>query len=295
MAVLGTALFFTYSQSSMVALFVAVLGVLVAVMPTRLRVVVAVAAVALVAVTAVAVAADARDEPTRRITRRPLVRIEDADRVVAERPVVGAGIGAQPAASRRLAEREATLKGFVSHTTPLTVAAELGLLGLALYAALLAGAAWAIDQVRRRDLALGLTLGAALVALRSLAHLQRLLRGSPDVVRAGGRVQLPRQPRPRPDEHSVSSAPGHVSVWPLLATLAALVIVAVPAPIRGSSSPGRSTRAARSDGSCASPTTNGTWACFEPARSWPAFSSPSARLSRCRSIAGAWLPRSPRR
>ena len=79
--------------------------------------------------------------------------------------MVGAGIGAQPAASRRLAEREATLKGFVSHTTPLTVAAELGLLGLALYAALLAGAAWAIDQVRRRDLALGLTLGAALVAL----------------------------------------------------------------------------------------------------------------------------------
>ena len=164
-AVLGTALFFTYSQSSMVALFVAVLGVLVAVMPTRLRVVVAVAAVALVAVTAVAVAADAQDESTRRITGGRSIRIEDAARVVAERPVVGAGIGAQPAASRRLAEREATLKGFVSHTTPLTVAAELGLLGLALYAALLAGAAWAIDQVRRRDLALGLTLGGALVAL----------------------------------------------------------------------------------------------------------------------------------
>ena len=79
--------------------------------------------------------------------------------------MVGAGIGAQPAASRRLAEREASLKGFVSHTTPLTVAAELGLLGLALYAALLAGAAWAIDQVRRRDFALGLRLGAALLAL----------------------------------------------------------------------------------------------------------------------------------
>ena len=171
-ALLAIALFFTYSQSSMAALFVAVLGLLVAVMPTRLRVVVAVGAIALVTVTAVAVAADARDESTRRITSGRSIRVEDSARVVVERPIVGAGIGAQPIASRRLAERQATVKAFVSHTTPLTVAADLGLVGLALYAALLAGAVWAIDQVRRRDLALGLTLAGALAALfvHSLAY-----------------------------------------------------------------------------------------------------------------------------
>ncbi len=162
---LCAALFFTYSQSSMVALFVAVLSLLVAITPTRLRVVLAVAAVALVAVTAVAVAAEAHDESTRRATSGRSTRIEDAARAVADRPVFGAGIGSQPVASRRLADRQAGEKAFVSHTTPLTIGAELGAVGLLLYVALLAGAAWTIDQVRRRNAALGLTLGAALIAL----------------------------------------------------------------------------------------------------------------------------------
>jgi O-antigen ligase len=161
----GAALFFTYSQSSMAALFVAALALLIAAAPTRLRVSLAIAAVALVAVTAVAIAADVRDESTRRVTSGRSLRIEDAARAIADRPVAGAGIGGQPAASRRLADRFAGYRAFISHTTPLTVAAELGALGILLYAALLGGAAWTIDQVRRRNRALGLTLAAALLAL----------------------------------------------------------------------------------------------------------------------------------
>jgi O-antigen ligase len=161
----AAALFFTYSQSSMAALFVAALALLVVAAPTRLRLTLAVAAVALVAVTAVAIAADVRDQSTRRVTSGRSLRVEDAARAIADRPVVGAGIGGQPAASRRLADRNAGYRAFVSHTTPLTVAAELGVVGILLYTALLAGAAWTIDQVRRRDRALGLTLGAALLAL----------------------------------------------------------------------------------------------------------------------------------
>jgi O-Antigen ligase len=171
-ALFGAALFFTYSQSSMVALFVAVLFLLIAIVPTRLRVAFAVGAVALVGLSAVAVASEVQDEGTRRITSGRSIRIEDAARVIVDRPVAGAGIGGQPAASRRLADRRGGDRIFVSHTTPVTVGAELGILGLILYAAMLAGAGWAIEQVRRHDHLLGLTLAAVLLALfvHSLAY-----------------------------------------------------------------------------------------------------------------------------
>src|SRR4029450_1596118 len=54
---------------------------------------------------------------------------------------------------------------FVSHTTPLTVAAELGIIGLGIYAFLLAAAVRMILLLRRRDFALALGLGAVLLAL----------------------------------------------------------------------------------------------------------------------------------
>jgi O-antigen ligase len=91
--------------------------------------------------------------------------VEDAVRVIEKHPLVGVGIGGQPRASRRLAGSERPTPNFVSHTTPLTVFAELGVIGLALYAWLLVGGAWLILQVRRRDEALGLALAAAFVGL----------------------------------------------------------------------------------------------------------------------------------
>ena len=78
---------------------------------------------------------------------------------------MGVGIGGQPRASRRLAGSERPSANFVSHTTPLTVFAELGVIGLVLYAWLLAGGAWLILQVWRRDETMGLVLGAAFVGL----------------------------------------------------------------------------------------------------------------------------------
>jgi O-antigen ligase len=54
---------------------------------------------------------------------------------------------------------------YVSHTTPLTVAAELGVVGIALYGLLLVAAVWLVEHVRHRDPALGLGLGAVLLAL----------------------------------------------------------------------------------------------------------------------------------
>ena len=106
-----------------------------------------------------------RGDSLRRETSDRTQRAEDTLRAVEEAPVVGVGIGGQPLASRRLSGRDRPTPNFVSHTTPLTVAAELGLIGLALYAWLLVGGARIIEAVRRLDPALGLALGASLLAL----------------------------------------------------------------------------------------------------------------------------------
>jgi O-antigen ligase/polysaccharide polymerase Wzy-like membrane protein len=100
-----------------------------------------------------------------RITSDRTERVEDTARVIGERPVAGVGIGGQPRASRELADSREPTPTFVSHTTPLTVAAELGLIGLALYVWLLAGGVRVIGWVRQRDDAFGLALGASLLAL----------------------------------------------------------------------------------------------------------------------------------
>jgi O-antigen ligase len=100
-----------------------------------------------------------------KITSDRTERVEDTARVIEERPVAGVGIGGQPRASRELAGADRPTPTFVSHTTPLTVAAELGAIGLALYVWLLAGGVLLIGRVRRRDEALGLALGASFLAL----------------------------------------------------------------------------------------------------------------------------------
>jgi O-antigen ligase/polysaccharide polymerase Wzy-like membrane protein len=164
-ALLWAGLLFSYSQSSMAALVVVTLA-LVALTGGRVTrravasaaAVLAVAAVALIAVAAV-------DDSLRRETSDRSDRVAKTAKVIAHHPLAGVGIGDQPRASRRLAHSDKPTADFVSHTTPLTVAAELGAVGLALYLLLLAGGVRTIDLVRRDDAALGLTLGAALLAL----------------------------------------------------------------------------------------------------------------------------------
>ena len=100
-----------------------------------------------------------------RITSDRTERVEDTLSVIEEDPLLGVGIGGQARASRRLQDSDRPTPNFVSHTTPLTVAAELGLVGLALYAWLLVGGVRLIASVYRREQALGLALGASFLAL----------------------------------------------------------------------------------------------------------------------------------
>ena len=113
-----------------------------------------------------------QDHSARRFTSDRSRRVELTLKVFRDHPVEGVGLGSQPVASQARSEQGGSPTRFVSHTTPLTVAAELGIIGLAAYLALLGGAAWVIERVRRIDPPLGLGLGAVLLALfvHSLAY-----------------------------------------------------------------------------------------------------------------------------
>ena len=166
LVLLWAGLFFSYSQSSMVALVAITLAVAGATGDRLVRrLVLGGLAVGVLLGAGYLASIEIRGEPLRQRTADRSQRVEDTARVVREDPVLGVGIGGQPQASRRLSERDRTTPNFVSHTTPLTVAAELGLAGLALYVWLLVGGARLLVAVRRLEPALGLGLGAAFLAL----------------------------------------------------------------------------------------------------------------------------------
>ena len=166
LALMWAGLLFSYSQSSMIALLVMTLALAVATGDRRVRRAVALLAASAVVAACAYVAVQVADgKSLNRITSDRTERVQDATRVIEKHPIVGVGIGGQPRASRRLAHSDRPTPNFVSHTTPLTVFAELGVIGLALYAWLLAAGAYLILRVRRRDEALGLALGVTLLGL----------------------------------------------------------------------------------------------------------------------------------
>jgi hypothetical protein len=165
---LWAGLFFSYSQSSFVALFAVGVAVSYVLGGPRLRRVLLVGAASCVLAGAAFVAANAVSDSARQATsgRTRLARVTWV--VFTNHPLVGVGIGGQPQASKNEANTQLSAKRDRSHTTPLTVAAELGLLGLLVYAALLAGATRLLFLVTQRDRALG--LGAAAVFLALFIH-----------------------------------------------------------------------------------------------------------------------------
>jgi hypothetical protein len=169
-AAVGTLLFaglyFSYSQTSMASLFAVAFVVTLIAGDREARRAVAAATAVFVVAAAGFILVGARDESLRDVTSGRWTRVERTADVVREAPLLGVGLGAQPEVSQDLAEQNgARTARFVSHTTPLTVAAELGIAGLAIYGLLLAAALRMILLLRDRDLALGLSLGAVLLAL----------------------------------------------------------------------------------------------------------------------------------
>ena len=165
-ALLFGGLYFSYSQTSMAALLVVAFAVTIAAGDRVARRTIVAATAVVVVVAAGFVAIGAKGESIRDVTSGRWTRVERTADVVREAPLVGVGLGAQPKASKDVAEkRGARTARFVSHTTPLTVAAELGIIGLAIYGFLLAAAVRMILLLHRRDRPLALAVGAVLLAL----------------------------------------------------------------------------------------------------------------------------------
>lgn len=163
--VLGAALYFTYSQSSMVALAVVALAVALAAGDWRARRVIAAVAAVLVVAGVAGLVAGLAGGSAEAVTSDRSTLVTDTAGVFARHPLAGVGVGAQPVVTRDEAEPGTATIQNASHTTPLTVAAELGVVGLVAYVALLVGAARVLAELGRRDPPLALGVGAVLLAL----------------------------------------------------------------------------------------------------------------------------------
>ena len=122
-------LWFSYSQSSMAALFVVTLVLAAFAGGRSLKLVAALTAAVVLLGAAAIVLNSARDHSARRFTSDRSRRVELTWKVVESHPVAGVGLGAQPVASQARSKQGGSPTRFVSHTTPLTVAAELGISG----------------------------------------------------------------------------------------------------------------------------------------------------------------------
>jgi O-antigen ligase len=165
LALLGAGLWFSYSQSSMVSLVAVALAVAFVAGDRRARrlamgttAVVGLASVVLVGLQLTGAA-------EREVTSERSQLVEESARVYASHPIVGVGVAGQPLASQQEGGERRPLRRSASHTTPLTVAAELGTLGVIAYLALLGGTARVLVAARPRDEALALGLAAVLLAL----------------------------------------------------------------------------------------------------------------------------------
>ncbi len=163
-ALLFWGLYYSYSQSSFVALFVVTFAVALVGAGRQLRIALLVCAV-VAALAAAAVAAGAVEGRSARDVTSGRSRLVSVTLDAFEtRPIAGVGVGGQPRASAEAAGRGSPSRN-ASHTTPLTVLAELGVVGFALYLWTLAAAGWALVLVARREPLLGAGLAAVLLVL----------------------------------------------------------------------------------------------------------------------------------
>ncbi|MBA2536225.1 MAG: O-antigen ligase family protein [Actinobacteria bacterium] len=162
---LAAGLFFAYSQSSLVALFVGVLATTLAASGRRRRRMILAASAVLVLTTVGLVFAISRDDPLRRVTSGRSDLVANTTEVIREHPVFGVGIGAERRASREQAEAHGRRLGKASHTAVLTVAAELGALGIATLIVFVVAAGALFVAARTRDEALGIGLGAVFLVI----------------------------------------------------------------------------------------------------------------------------------
>jgi putative inorganic carbon (HCO3(-)) transporter len=162
-------LVFSFSQSSFVALIAGVSAAVVLLWERRAVVALGATAVALLAAGFVvpSVRAEILDN-TDRATGGRYGLVTKGMRIAADHPVGGVGLGGfKSAYGERVGFRAADPARAASHNTPVTVAAELGFPGIALFAWLLATALWLTFRRASRSFAgrASLCCGLALLAI----------------------------------------------------------------------------------------------------------------------------------
>lgn len=165
LALLGGGLWFTYSQSSAVALVVVALALAFVAGERRTRLLAGATTAAIAVLVALLLVVQVGGDGGRSVTSERGRLAEDSAIVFSNHPLVGVGVAGQPLASQAEAGERRSLRRNASHTTPLTVASELGAIGLVAYLSLLAGAIAVVGAARGRHPALGLGLGAVLLVL----------------------------------------------------------------------------------------------------------------------------------
>ena len=164
-ALLAAGLVFAYSQSSLAALFVAVLVTTVIAADAWSRKIVLAAAGTAVLLGIVGVLVIAQDNSLRQATSGRSDLVANTTEVIRANPLVGVGIGAEREASARRAREAGDRLPKASHTAVLTVAAELGAVGVGLFLAFLVGAVSLFAGARMIDAALGLGLGGVFLVV----------------------------------------------------------------------------------------------------------------------------------
>ena len=140
MAVLFVALDISYSQSAMLAL-AAGAALIAATIWSRRAILVLVAVVAVTGVAGLALSGHGKSASD--VTSGRSTLLSDGWHVIRHHPLAGAGLGGFARAALAGSAHPGRVKSAASHTTPVTVLAELGPLGLAAYLALIGSVAWA--------------------------------------------------------------------------------------------------------------------------------------------------------
>jgi putative inorganic carbon (hco3(-)) transporter len=163
--VIFAGLYFSYSQSSLVVLFATVLVASLVLADRLSRNVVIGIAVAMVIAGGALAAIEVSEHGIGRASSGRTRLVSVTGHVIANHPVAGVGIGSQPLAAKEELDTRRRASKNASHTTPLTVLAELGAVGFLLYLAFLAGAVRLLWEAFRRDRVFGIGLGVCFLVL----------------------------------------------------------------------------------------------------------------------------------
>lgn len=165
-------LYYSYSQSSLAALFVVVVGITLVVGGRRTRRTIAICTAALALAGMSFAVVGFQGHSLRNLTRGRSHLASITLDVFRSHPLIGVGVGSQPRAAQEESASSRSVKKDTSHTTPLTVAAELGIAGLAAYLAWFAGAFVTLRKAWKYDATIGLALAAVfgVLTVHSLSY-----------------------------------------------------------------------------------------------------------------------------